>query len=548
MAIINKVDTVLLTAISKIMGVAKAGIEKFNKQLLTAPSYSQITVLPDGDVSIDANWNASAGSLDYNLLTTANDAYAYSTNNTTAVWEVSLSDPTDTPYQYYLHELRVVAGLSNNGTKVSTGSASTLTIELLQGSTVIATESQEMMLSSYTINRNLTLAEMQSITNYNDLRIKLTAVGGGGSPQNRRGVWVDFIDFRYYVGTPYGYTNNWDTTPFLASYVDDPLDVIAANPQTQTELYYRTGSFGTAGWNWGTIMASPNGNMYCIPYYATQILRVEPFNKSYALFGSSYSGNNKWHGAALTNDGTIYCNPRDMTYVLKIADDESVSTFGSFTGGGRSAACSLAPNGKIYAPPWLHTAISVVDTSDDSVASITGLPTSSNGKWSSAVLAPNGYIYCAPRFAANILKIDPSDNSYTTIGTWSTTADKYNIGKLANNGKIYFSGPNTTTILVIDTTDDSYYTVSCNQGYNQVEYALNGYLYFTGGNSYLNALKLDLSDDSVSYVSAMSIRTAATKVGHDGFVYGAPGTDGGLSWFLSEATPTLDKLYMRGSN
>ncbi len=56
---------------------------------------------------------------------------------------------------------------------------------------------------------------------------------------------------------------------------------------------------------WGS--CSEIGNIYCIPYSASSILKINPSNDTASTFGSLGAGGNKWHGGVLAPNGKIYC-------------------------------------------------------------------------------------------------------------------------------------------------------------------------------------------------------------------------------------------------
>lgn len=558
MAIINKYDSVLISALTKIMGVSKAAMKKLNGAWFTAPAYADFYAIPTSSAGISANWNSSlGGSVVIDLINETSEEYgvggfdaAYTTNNTAgSYWTFALANPTDTPDTTAPMSIVWYMANTDNGTPSATGTQTSLTVELKQGATQIGTWTQDTILAAtYSVHTiSLTQAQIDSITDFSNLTITVTTVGGGGSPANRRGVGLGYIYMKYKIGTPPTYTNLWDAATWLPSYMTTLFTYHTDNLQTQVETVSTFGSYGTAGWNYATIMAHPNGNMYGIPYYATNILRINPTDDTHGTFGSSYTGNNKWHGACLTRTGDIYCNPRDMSYVLKIQSSEAASSFGNIALAGKSAAAQLAQNECIYAPPWSATVFYKIDTTTDSYTSFGTVSGSSTTKYGGVALSEAGIVYCIPRSNTNVIKIDPTDDSTTTFGSFST-AQKWNFAVLAPNGKIYASPSQATEILCIDTADDSTTTVSCTTGYNQCFLGLNGYIYFTSGNSSLNPIRLNTADNSITYVSAMNSRTSAVKQASTGYVYGSPGTDGTISKFMSAASTVDDQLFNRGHN
>lgn len=81
----------------------------------------------------------------------------------------------------------------------SSGTGCSVLVELVQGTTVIASNTIpfDNFFSQWYPNitmLNLTAGQADSISDWADLRIRLTANGGGGSPSNRRGVAISSIE------------------------------------------------------------------------------------------------------------------------------------------------------------------------------------------------------------------------------------------------------------------------------------------------------------------------------------------------------------------
>ena len=147
---------------------------------------------PDGVIS-QGGWTGGFAEIDE---ATANDAdRAYSVNNPNgSVFEVSLSNPSGTPAAGSV-TFRYRAAQVNNGTPDGGGTAVTLDVILVQGTTTIATESQQTLTGSYVLHElALTTPQRDAITDWNDLRIRFTATGGGGNPASRRGAGVSWAE------------------------------------------------------------------------------------------------------------------------------------------------------------------------------------------------------------------------------------------------------------------------------------------------------------------------------------------------------------------
>ena len=143
---------------------------------------------------------------------------------------------------------------------------------------------------------------------------------------------------------------------------------------------------------------------------------------------------------------------------LSTGQTEVAATFGTFGGGGNLYRSScLAPNGKIYCPPYSATNIGIIDPSTDTFSTMaSGL---TDGSYMSSVLAWNGKIYCAPLTlgsGSGIIEIDPTtDTMRIIIGNgFGTGTQKWIGGTLANNGKIYYAPYDSPNILEFDPATD----------------------------------------------------------------------------------------------
>lgn len=124
--------------------------------------------------------------------TTASDAdFAYGDNNTAAVLEVGLSDPSGTP-QSGTCTARYRIARTNVGTVDGGGNAVTVTGAIFQGTTQIAADSARTTSGTwteYTFTFNTS-----AVTNWNDLRFRFTTSASGGAPAARRGGAVSWAE------------------------------------------------------------------------------------------------------------------------------------------------------------------------------------------------------------------------------------------------------------------------------------------------------------------------------------------------------------------
>jgi len=149
---------------------------------------------PTSDVTIPTGFNGTYVSIDE---TTASDAdFVYSNDNTNGTYETLLGgvvDPVDGVGSYTIR-----ARVSRCDTSVpnsTTGTSASIGVALYQGATLIATARAVSSVAAWiNVSYSLTTPEINSITNYSDLRLQFQYSGGGGSTTNRRGVAISFAE------------------------------------------------------------------------------------------------------------------------------------------------------------------------------------------------------------------------------------------------------------------------------------------------------------------------------------------------------------------
>lgn len=156
---------------------------------------------PDGDVTNE--W-ASGGWAQIDEVTPSYSDYAYSADNPSAdVLEVSLSNPAATPNlgtcTLRMHETQCDGGVVNS----TGGTDVTYTWGVYQGGSTIAEQTGQLANNTGSwASRSLTFSTTL-VTAWNDLRVRITADGGGGSPSNRRGMAVAWVELEVPNPPPY---------------------------------------------------------------------------------------------------------------------------------------------------------------------------------------------------------------------------------------------------------------------------------------------------------------------------------------------------------
>jgi hypothetical protein len=172
----------------------------------------------------------------------------------------------------------------------------------------------------------------------------------------------------------------------------------------------------------------------------------------------------KWVGGALGVDGCIYCAPYGATAILKINPITGVATTstmgGGAFGGNSSKGMVAGHNGKLYGIPGSSGNILQIDpVAGTAVQSKLGATIGGGGapQYSGGAVGPDGKIYCAPLVSGtSVLIIDPTTNTATNSTYGGAVTGSYSGAVTAASGKIYFLPAGaTTTVMVLDTVADS---------------------------------------------------------------------------------------------
>lgn len=191
----------------------------------------------------------------------------------------------------------------------------------------------------------------------------------------------------------------------------------------------------------------PNNKMYWMPNGATGIVEFDYLNKTSSTFSSATG----YNYCAVGVDNAIYSA---AAAILRIDPySRSVATFGS---SGSVGVCSITahPNGKLYAfssdaaSSWAPAL--EIDPVNKTVISFGNATTVANAIFG-LILAPNGNIYGIAAAGTQCVEINPYLKQLTFFGSLgSSGVIKWQGGCLAPNGKIYGATRSTTTGLEID--------------------------------------------------------------------------------------------------
>lgn len=244
---------------------------------------------------------------------------------------------------------------------------------------------------------------------------------------------------------------------------------------------------------WGGCQGA-DGKLYFTPHDARRIMVVDPTVEnptariSYIDLppGLSTSGTAKWRGAALANDGRIFCAPYSATTVLIIDPATKTSAVvGSgltwlTTGNGKFCDVVVGADKNMYFMPARSPYIIGIDpaqtTASDGLEEVLVLDTKvgghtlQNDRWGGACAAPNGRLYAAPYAYSEILEYDIRTNVLERFGGSSAYFANSNsdYGRWqailpGRNGNVYAFPYYWNTILTIETEQTRAYMWN-NQG------------------------------------------------------------------------------------
>jgi len=176
---------------------------------------------PDGNVT---QTNFTGGFAEIDEATPSDADFAWGADNTVAVLEVTVSDPSGTPASGTC-TARYRIAKTNDGVVDGAGNACTVTGEVYEGAAQIATDSARTADGTWT-EYSFTFAA-SAVTNWNDVRLRFTTSASGGSPANRRGGAVSWAELE---------TPDAGATPITGdAAITMPVATVAATAATTVE-------------------------------------------------------------------------------------------------------------------------------------------------------------------------------------------------------------------------------------------------------------------------------------------------------------------------
>jgi hypothetical protein len=230
---------------------------------------------------------------------------------------------------------------------------------------------------------------------------------------------------------------------------------------------------------WGGCQGA-DGKLYFTPYDATRILVVDPTVENPAsrisyidLPPGAGAGSAKWRGAALANDGRIFCAPYNSTSVLII--DPAAKTSAAVggldwlgTGPGKFCDVVVGADKNLYFMPARSPYIVGIDPAATTTTALSVVPSTpldtkigdhaSADRWGGACAAPNGRLYTAPYAYSEVLEYDIRTGVLERLGGSrdyfaSSTVDSARWQAIipGRNGNVYAFPSWWNTILLIET-------------------------------------------------------------------------------------------------
>jgi hypothetical protein len=179
--------------------------------------------------------------------------------------------------------------------------------------------------------------------------------------------------------------------------------------------------FGEFGYTWMCGVLDNTGNIYCAPYDAEHILKIDTIQGTVETLDDielpETGAGASWKSGALGADNNIYYMPFNACRIMKLnPDNDSLSSVGGDLGEGWKYRGTVVGNDDcLYGIPNQGYRIIKFDPTNPDTTSFVGEEHEELFYISESVLADDGYVY-AINHAGQVLKIDISNGNYTWIG------------------------------------------------------------------------------------------------------------------------------------
>ena len=215
----------------------------------------------------------------------------------------------------------------------------------------------------------------------------------------------------------------------------------------------------------GAIYNGIDQKVYCVPRHYWRVLVVDPVNYSISDFGDLSGGSEtpwdvqRYWGGCQGADGKLYFTPYDADRILVV--DPSVENpasrisyinlpLGASAGGGKWRGAALANDGRIFCAPYNSTSVLIIDPAAKTSAVVGGLSWLSTGagKFCDVVVGADKNLYFMPARSPYIVGIDPAATTTTALSIVPSTpldtktgdhatADRWAGACAAPNGRLY---------------------------------------------------------------------------------------------------------------
>ena len=176
---------------------------------MTSVGAAQTTFLPARFLRPNSNITQTGftnGYLQIDEATPSDADFAWGANNTAAVLEVGLEDPSPAPTEG-ISTISYRVAKTAAGVLSASGNAVTMTVQLVQGTTILATDTVRTLSGTWTTYT--WDVDTIVVTNWADLRLRFTTSASGGTTNQQRGGAVSWatIDIPTPIGPAYAEAN-----------------------------------------------------------------------------------------------------------------------------------------------------------------------------------------------------------------------------------------------------------------------------------------------------------------------------------------------------
>jgi hypothetical protein len=174
---------------------------------------------------------------------------------------------------------------------------------------------------------------------------------------------------------------------------------------------------GDGGWKWVCGVLANTGNIYCAPYFAKHVLKIDTIQGTVETLDNvevPETGHCLWASGALASDNHIYYMPCNARWIMRLnPDNDSLSSVGDDLRWWKYTGTVVGNDDCVYGIPYYATRIIKFDLANPDTTSTVGEV--ANFRCRNGVLGGDGYIY-AVNESGQVLQIDTTSNNYTWIG------------------------------------------------------------------------------------------------------------------------------------